>query len=80
MTDLVRDGAESYPVELSRVGHGDGSGGGEAIGSPRGFAPGAQSSIGMRLRRYYADLVAEPVPDRFLELLERLVQAPEHRA
>jgi Anti-sigma factor NepR len=28
--------------------------------------------IGRRLRNYYDEVAAQPVPDRFLELLERL--------
>lgn len=32
----------------------------------------AQVRIGNRLRSMYRDIVAEPVPDRFLSLLEQL--------
>lgn len=34
--------------------------------------PALQSLIGERLRSYYADLLAEPVPPRFVELVSRL--------
>lgn len=32
----------------------------------------SQAFIGSRLREFYDDVVAEPVPDRFLELLKKL--------
>jgi hypothetical protein len=31
-----------------------------------------QAEIGQRLRAYYAELMSEPVPQRFAELLQRL--------
>ena len=33
--------------------------------------------IGKKLNQVYADIVAEPVPDRFLELIEKLGAEPE---
>ena len=33
---------------------------------------GVQSAIGKRLRAYYDDVASEPVPDRFLSLLDAL--------
>lgn len=33
---------------------------------------GSSSAIGKRLKAYYDDVAAEPVPDRFLSLLEAL--------
>jgi hypothetical protein len=33
-----------------------------------------QGQIGKRLREVYSELVREPVPDRFVELLQRLKQ------
>ncbi|MCK5932645.1 MAG: hypothetical protein KAG89_10795 [Fulvimarina manganoxydans] len=38
------------------------------------------SAIGDRLKAYYNDVAAEPVPDRFLSLLERLDQAESRNA
>ncbi len=42
-------------------------------GRPPGqaVAPELQAQIGEQLRRYYADLLEEPVPDRFLDLIGR---------
>jgi Anti-sigma factor NepR len=34
--------------------------------------PGLQAHIGAQLRSYYAELIDEPVPSRFVELLKRL--------
>jgi hypothetical protein len=31
-----------------------------------------QDELGTKLRQYYADMIEEPVPDRFLELLKQL--------
>ncbi|CAN5386323.1 hypothetical protein BH10PSE7_BH10PSE7_29040 [soil metagenome] len=31
-----------------------------------------QDELGTKLRQFYADMVDEPVPDRFLELLKQL--------
>jgi hypothetical protein len=33
--------------------------------------------IGKKLNQVYADIVAEPVPDRFLELIEKLGAEPK---
>jgi len=33
--------------------------------------------IGKKLNQVYADIVAEPVPDRFLELIEKLGTEPK---
>ena len=35
-------------------------------------ALGASSAIGRRLKAYYEDVASEPVPDRFLSLLDAL--------
>lgn len=32
--------------------------------------------LGKKLNQVYADIVAEPVPDRFLELIEKLGSEP----
>lgn len=37
--------------------------------------PEVQASIGRQLKRVYADIVAEPMPDRFGKLLDELAQA-----
>lgn len=36
---------------------------------------GANSAIGKRLKAYYDDVASEPVPDRFLSLLDALDDA-----
>lgn len=38
----------------------------------RGVKPPVYDIIGRRLREYYDEVAREPVPDRFLELLNRL--------
>jgi hypothetical protein len=35
-------------------------------------AQGASNAIGRRLKAYYEDVASEPVPDRFLSLLDAL--------
>ncbi|EIM72335.1 hypothetical protein A33O_20041 [Nitratireductor aquibiodomus RA22] len=35
---------------------------------------GANSEIGRKLRQYYDDLIAEDIPDRFSDLLNKLEQ------
>ncbi len=37
-----------------------------------GLSSDSQAFIGLKLRELYDDVVAEPVPDRFLELLGKL--------
>ena len=37
--------------------------------------PEAQDAIGRRLRSVYGELVAEPLPDKFRELLDRLAKS-----
>lgn len=37
--------------------------------------PGVHSAIGKRLKAYYDDVASEPVPDRFLSLLDALDEA-----
>lgn len=39
------------------------------------LAPEIQAHLGIMLRRMYSELVAEPVPDRLLELLRKLDQS-----
>ena len=39
--------------------------------------PQIQDHIGRQLRAIYEDLLSQPVPDRFTELLARLDRAPE---
>ncbi len=38
----------------------------------RALDPQLQSVIGYHLRHYYSDLLSEPVPDRFLDLMTQL--------
>lgn len=40
--------------------------------SKPGLKPDAQAKIGEKLKEAYADVVNEPVPDRFLDLLNQL--------
>ena len=42
------------------------------LASPRGLDVGSTSAIGKRLKAYYDDVAGEPVPDRFLMLLDAL--------
>jgi len=42
--------------------------------------PRLQSVIGDHLRTYYADLLREPVPDRFLDLMKQLGTAKGSKA
>ncbi|SDG48167.1 hypothetical protein SAMN04487974_103132 [Pelagibacterium luteolum] len=42
-----------------------------STGKP-GMSPDSQAFIGLKLRELYDDVVAEPVPDRLLELLGKL--------
>lgn len=39
-----------------------------------------QDHIGRQLRAVYDDLLSQPVPDRFLELLDQLDKGPEAKA
>ena len=41
---------------------------------PASRRPGLEEEIGEHLRRHYASLLGEPIPDRFVELLRRLDQ------
>lgn len=36
--------------------------------------PGTQALFGAQLRRYYVGLLAEPIPQRLIDLVDRLVQ------
>jgi chromosome condensin MukBEF ATPase and DNA-binding subunit MukB len=44
---------------------------GQPAGSPR-MSEDSQAFIGLKLRELYDDVVAEPVPDRILQLLQEL--------
>ena len=41
-------------------------------GKSAGIDPRVQNEIGKHLRAVYDDVISEPVPDRFMELLEQL--------
>ncbi len=43
------------------------------------LAPEIQAHLGILLRRMYSELVAEPVPDRLLELLRKLDRTEKHK-
>lgn len=47
-------------------------GAGDAVPPEPSLPPRAVARIGERLRAYYAEMVAEPVPERFTELLGRV--------
>jgi hypothetical protein len=55
---------------------GTGGGGGRRAGKGGGeegeLDPRVQCEIGRQLRAFYDDVISEPVPDRFLELLQQL--------
>ena len=41
--------------------------------------PEAQGQIGKQLRKLYGDMLSEPMPDKFAELLARLSKSETHR-
>lgn len=49
------------------------------VSGPDGEVLGANTEIARRLREYYADVVAQDVPERFVELLSRLEEAAAAR-
>jgi hypothetical protein len=49
------------------------------VGAARGLDSRSQEAIGRALRAHYDDLVRAPVPDKFMELLDRL-EATEQSA
>ncbi|MGH6836662.1 MAG: NepR family anti-sigma factor [Methylocella sp.] len=55
----------------------------ESIGGPCAKKPASKSEIadqiGLRLRSVYDDVLAQPVPGRFLELLRQLESASSSR-
>ncbi|KXF76203.1 RNA polymerase [Paramesorhizobium deserti] len=59
-----------------RAGHGGAS---EARSSGRDEL-GPNSEIGSKLRALYTSIQEETIPDRFLDLLEKLDQAERHRS
>jgi hypothetical protein len=48
--------------------------------SAPGLQPQVQDHIGRQLRALYDDVLSQPVPDRFKELMERLDRKPEDGA
>ncbi len=64
------------PKGFAGRGAGDARGPEQAAGKPRGldvrFASGADAAVSRRLKEMYDGLVSEPVPDRFLDLLNQL--------
>jgi hypothetical protein len=63
---LVRPPAHLHPAGVARR-----SVSGNPAASRR---PGLETEIGEHLRRHYASLLGEPIPDRLVELLRRLDQ------
>ena len=49
------------------------------VGAARGLDSRSQEAIGRALKAHYDDLVRAPVPDKFMELLDRL-EATEQSA
>jgi len=49
------------------------------VSAARGLDPRSQEAIGRALKAHYDDLVRAPVPDKFMELLDRL-EATEQSA
>ena len=45
------------------------------VGAGRGLDARSQEAIGRSLKAHYEDLVRAPVPDKFLEMLDRLEAA-----
>jgi hypothetical protein len=39
-----------------------------------------RQQVGSKLKQLYADIVAEPVPDRFIDLIEKLGSDDEERS
>jgi hypothetical protein len=67
MADKAEEGA-------SRRAMGAGAGGGRRAGASGDaeLDPRVQGEIGRQLRAVYDDIISEPIPDRFLELLQQL--------
>ena len=42
--------------------------------------PALDSEIGRKMRAMYADLLEQPIPDRFVELLKQIDEAQENKA
>lgn len=63
------------------VGTGGGGSRRAAVGPDNGeFDPRIQCEIGRQLRAFYDDVISEPVPDRFLELLRQLEKSAEKKS
>ncbi|QGM47592.1 hypothetical protein H2LOC_018980 [Methylocystis heyeri] len=74
--DLRRESSRREPLALLDRGLGNGEAGPRKdFGVPRcavGFGATVSEHIGKELRSFYDDIVAQPVPDRFLDLLNEL--------
>ena len=72
---LMADNAEEG-AGRRRTGTGGGSGRGAGPdGNAAEMDPRVQCEIGRQLRAVYDDIISEPVPDRFLDLLHQLEQS-----
>ena len=49
------------------------------VGGGRGLDARSQEAIGRSLKAHYEDLVRAPVPDKFLEMLDRLEAAEQSK-
>lgn len=54
--------------------------GGEMEGRPVTIDPRIQTEIGKHLRAIYDDVINEPVPSKFMELLEKLEQSTTRKS
>ncbi len=59
------EGNQAAPRESSAAGK-------QRVSAARGLDSRSQEAIGRALRAHYDDLVRAPVPDKFMELLNRL--------
>jgi hypothetical protein len=74
----VRRGAGGPPKKKGdRMHTGTGLGSSESVGPQ--IDPRIQHEIGKHLRAHYDDIVNEPVPDKFMELLEKLEKSVSRR-
>lgn len=69
--------AEKAEEGASRRAAGAGAGGGRGAGAggDAELDPRVQGEIGRQLRAVYDDIISEPIPDRFLELLQQLEES-----
>ena len=71
------DDPEDHPSQSESSSAGSGSGGSASVTTPL-LNRSVQAQLGQRLRHFYESLALgeQPVPDRFIELINRLDQTP----